>query len=331
MTRAFRLVLLCCATLTACRSAPPVAQTLHPYKIVLLPIEGAKAALAEPPGQNDVPLAMTPEALDAKITERVRDSHVFSDVVVAVPGDLAAKGDADEMQGAAALAKRSSSDLILRIQVKSARMTDLGNNGSTFWSTVTWFMVPLPIWFVDDRTYATDISVQAELYDPDDAVKPTASVVAASGKQDLDLWDRGLSPYVLVIPPAFLKGSASSVSETLTARAVDQVLAALVEQLRTREIPSRFEMDVVQGGDSVKLFVASRRRLRSIEVEADGKVLRTWAETGLVEDKETTADRFVYRRSVSVPAQTSGQIRVIAADEAGNREVRTLVIGGATK
>jgi len=38
------------------------------------------------------------------------------------------------MQAASDLARRTSSDLILRIEVKSARMTDLGNNGSTLWS-----------------------------------------------------------------------------------------------------------------------------------------------------------------------------------------------------
>ena len=326
------LVLAAAASLAGCASAPPAPQTLHPYKVVLLPVEGATAALSGKPGEHDVALAMTPEALDARITDGVTASHVFSDVVVAKAADLAVRGNSDDMQGASDLARRTSSDLILRIVVKSARMTDLGNNGNTFWSTLTWFMVGLPSFWVSDRTYETDIAVQAELYDPADPVKPTASVVATSGKQELDLWDRGLTPYVIVVPPAFLKGSAQTVSETLTNRAVAQVMTALVLELRTREIPSRFEMDVVDvpnmGAGSVRVSIASRRRLRSLTVEVDGKPVKTWAESGLVEDKDSTPDRFSYHRDVVVPEADGAHVRVIAEDEGGGREVRTLVIGG---
>jgi hypothetical protein len=192
-------------------------------------------------------------------------------------------------------------------------------------------MVPAPIWFVDDRTYDTNISVQAELYDPADPVKPTASVVASSGKQELDLWDRGLSPFVLVVPPAFLSGSAKSVSETLTERATQQLLAALVLELRTREIPSRFEMDVVEDAGSVRITAVSRRRLRSLAVEADGVGVGSWAETALVEEKDSTPERFVYRRSVPAGAKAGAAVRVVAEDEAGGREVRTLVLAGARR
>ena len=331
MRAALALCLAAAAGLPACASAAPPAELPHPYKVVLLPIEGAVAALAAKPDAGNVPFAMTPEALETKIRERVRGSHVFSDVVVAEAADLRGVAGADEMQAASDLARRTSSDLILRIEVKSARMTDLGNNGSTLWSTLTWFMIGLPSFWVDDRTYQTDLAVRADLYDPADAVKPTASVDASSDKQDLDLWDRGLSPLVIVVPPAFLSGSASSVSETLTERAVDQVLAALIEQLRTREIPSRFTIDVAEDASGITASVVSRRRLRSLEFESAGKTVQTWAETGLVEERESTPDRFVYRRTVKLTVPAGTQVRVIAQDEAGGREVRTLVTGGAKR
>jgi len=118
------------------------------------------------------------------------------------------------------------------------------------------------------------------------------------------------------------------VSETLTKRAVAQVLDALILELRTREIPSRFEMDVAVEGAALKVAVVSRRRLRSLVVEAAGKAVETWAESGLVEDADSGPDRFVYRRSVSVSAAKGTQVRVVADDEEGGREVRTIVIGG---
>lgn len=322
------LLVLAAAPLAACRSAAPPAPLPHPYKVVLLPVEGAATALAGKPGAADVPLAMTPEELSAKIGERVRSSNVFSDVVAGDASAARRAADEDPLQAASDLARRTASDLILRIVVKSARMTDTGNNSSTFWSTLTWFMAGFPSFWVDDRTYETDIAVQAELYDPADPVKPTASVVATSGKQDLDLWDRGLTPLVIVVPPAFLKGSASSVSHTLTERAVDQLLAGLVEELRTREIPTRFALDVVRAGGDVRISVESRRRLRSLAVEVDGRPAQLWAETGLVEDAGSAADRFLYQRSFSLASAKGRSVRVVAEDEAGGREVRTLVIGG---
>lgn len=323
------LLLAAAASLPACKSAEPLPQLTHPYKVVLLPVEGAASALAAKAGDADVPLALTPEQLSTKIADSICTSHVFSDVVLAKPEDLKAKGAEDEMQAAAMLARKTDADLLLRVEIKSARMTDLGNNSSTFWSTLTWFMIPLPIWTADDRTYDTDIAVQASLYDPADPVKPTAQVVASSKKQDLDLWDRGLSPYVIVCPPPFLGGSAKSVSETLTQRAVDQLLLALVTELRTREIPTRFDVDVAQEPGGVRVSVTTRRRLRSLEIEIAGKPAAGWAETALVEEKESTPERFIYRRSVKVECAPGTAIRVVAEDEAGGREVRTLVTGGS--
>jgi hypothetical protein len=320
------------SSLAACKSAPPPTTT-HPYKIVLLPIEGSQAALAAKAGEaadeNDVPLALTSEALDAKIKDGVKASHVFSDVVDADAAAMKTRGDQDELQLAAGIARRTESDLILRIEVKSARMTDLGHNGSTVWCTLAWFMAGIPSFWIDDRTYDTDIALLAELYDPADPVRPTLTVAASADKQELDLWDRGLTPLVLVVPPPFLKGSSTRVSEKLTDRAVSDMLGKLVEGLRSREIPSRFEMDVAEKGAAVEVTVASRRRLRSLVVEVDGKVISTWAETGLVEDKDSTPERFLYKRVVEPRAKTGASVRVIAEDEAGGREVRTLMIGGS--
>ncbi len=338
-TAALVLLVAASSALAACRSTEPLPTTPQPYKVLLLPVEGAKQALDFKQAADDVPLAMTPEALSARIADKIQSSHVFSEVVLAKPADLAPKGDEDEMQRAAAFATKEESDLILRIQVISARMTDEGHNGSTVWSTLTWFMIPLPVWFVKDRTYDTNIKILAEVYDPADPIRPTSAVTAASGREDLDLWDRGLSPYVLVVPPPFLKGSATSVSEKLTDLAIDDLLRALVDGLRTREIPSRFEMNVaeapMQDGEAVKVSIASRRKLRSLVVEVDGKIVKTWAETGLVEEKDSTPERYLYRRSVPALSATtpgakkSAEVRVVAEDESGGREVRTLMLGGA--
>jgi hypothetical protein len=325
---AILLLLAAAASLTACRTAEPPPQLPHPYKVVLLPVEGAASALAAEGGEGAVPLALTPEQLSTKIAESIRTSHVFSDVVLAQPADLAVKGAEDDLHAAAMLARRTKSDLLMRIEVKSARMKDLGNNSSTFWSTLTWFMIPLPIWTADDRTYDTDIAVQASLYDPADPVKPTAQVVVASKKQELDLWDRGISAYVIICPPPYLAGSAETVSNTLTQRAVDQLLAALVNELRTREIPTRFDVEVAEEPGGVRVAVTTRRRLRSLEVEVAGRPAAAWAETALVEDKDSTPERFVYRRSVKLDATAGTAVRVVAEDEAGGREVRTLVTGG---
>ena len=107
----------------------------------------------------------------------------------------------DDLSAAAEFARRSRADLILRVTVKSARVRDLGRNDATTLSTIVWFLVPAPVWFSNDRTYDTNVSVEAALYEPRDTVKPTATVVAAAGRQELDLWDRGLSPYVIFVPP----------------------------------------------------------------------------------------------------------------------------------
>lgn len=335
MKLAILLLLAAVPALAACKSAEPIPPLSHPYKIVMLPVEGSKTALGEKTGDADVPLALSPAELDAKIVASVKAAHVFSDVVVAQAADLQLPGAEDNLAAAAQIARRTSSDLILRIQVKSARMTDLGSNGSTIWSTVTWFMIGIPSFWVDDRTYATDLAVTAELFDPDDRVRPTASVDANTDQQELDLWDRGLTPLVIVVPPAFLKGSPKTVSETLTDRAVRQLLAKLVEELRTKKIPSRFDlMDVAEEGGSVRVLIGTRVRLRSLEIEVDGRTVKAWAETGLVEEKDSTPERFVYRRSLPVQAKAGAQVRVIAEDESGGREVRTVVAGegaGGTK
>ena len=113
------------------------------------------------------------------------------------------------------------------------------------------------------------------------------------------------------------------------------VMKKLAEELRTREIPSRFDLAVDPSVDGVTVTASSRRQLRSIEVYADGKLVRTWAETELVADKESTAELRVYKRSVPIGAKAPAgtprahaEVRVIAEDEAGGREVRTITIGG---
>jgi hypothetical protein len=328
------LVFAAALPLAACRSAEPPPPREHPYKVVLMPVEGAQPALAAKPkdAEHDVPLALTPESLASAIRDAVKDARLFSQVVVAEPSDVATKGDEDRMQAAARFAKKTESELILRIVVKSAHVTDTGPNGSKVFATLTWFMIPLPIWF-KDRTYEDDFQLLAELYETDDPAKPTASVVATAGTQELDLWDRGATPLVLVVPPPFLKGSEKKLSESVTAMAMKQLLEDLVAKLGAREIPSRFEMDVAEertnAAGGVRVAIASRRRLRSLEIDVDGQAADTWAETGLVEEKDSTPERFAYRRVVPLVANAGAQVRVVAEDEAGGREVRTLVLGGA--
>jgi len=331
MRTAWILVLVAAAaSLAACRSSQSaLPSTVKPYKVVLLPVEGAEAALAEKNAVDDVALALTPAQLETKIADGIRDSHVFSEVVLADAAALKGKGDQDEMQLASALARRDDADLILRVEVKSARMTDKGPNTQTVWSTLTWFMIPLPIWFVKDREYDADVAILAELYDPTDSVRPRLTVPVRAGRQDLNLWDRGLSPWVIVVPPPWCKGSAKSVSETLTDRAVHDLLEALVEELRAREIPSQFEkMDVVEEKGAVRVTISSRRRLRSLVVQVNGEIMQTWAETELVADKDSTPEIFDYARSVRVDAKPGAYVRVTAEDETGGREVRTLKLGG---
>jgi hypothetical protein len=333
--RALVLAALVVPSLAACASAPAEDLPRQPYKVVLLPVEGAAEALAMAPESDEaggarVPLAMTPAELERTIADAVRSSRVFSAVVEAGPGELDGADVDERLRAASAFARRERADLVLRVTVKSAQMNDLGNNSSTVWSTLTWFMVPLPVWFIEDRTYSTNIAVQAELFEPGEAVvKPTSTVVASSGNQDLDLWDRGLSPWVLVVPPPFLPGSERSVSETLTRRAVAQLLEGLVAELRTRPVPSRFEVTAVAAEGGVAVEVVTRRKLRSLEVESEGRRLALWAETELEPAADSTPERSVYRRTVPLPAATAGAtqlVRVVAEDEAGVREVRTVAV-----
>jgi hypothetical protein len=323
-------VVAAAAALPACASDPPPLVTRQPYKVVLLPVEGAARALAlnEKRGEDFVPLALTPEEMAQTIFERIRDSNAFSELVAA-PAGLSAGAYGDDLGAAADFARRENADLILRVTVKSAEMRDLGNNSNTFWSTFAWFMLPLPTWFSDDRTYDTDLSVEAALYEPRDTQKPTASVVASSGQQSLDLWDRGLSPWVPIVPPPFLKGRPSVVSETLTKAAMDRLIVSLVDELQKREIPSRFDVALSPETDGLRIRIVSRRALRSIEVFVAGKRAESWAETAIQPDAGSTADGFVYTRTaVSAARAAAGtELRVVAEDEAGAREVRTIVLG----
>ncbi len=342
MTRRAPLVLLplaaACA-LSACASAPPPIEPLaHPYKVVLLPVEGAETALAARPGdaadpeEGEVPFALTPEQLRDTIRDGVVDAHVFSDIVVAAPSELRTDEFTDVVAAATTVARRERADLIMRVRVNSARLQDLGPNGSKLWSSFLWFMVPAPVWFADDRSYATSLVVQAELFDPADPVKPTASIVASSGEQELDLFDRGVSPLVIVVPPAWLAGNLETVSKELTSRSVRQLMEKLVEELRTREIPSRFALDASREGAAVAVRVATRRRLRSLEVYSGERLLRGWAEREmqtLVDAAASRPDETVYAARVDVPPDARDAIRVVAEDEAGGREVRTLPSTGA--
>jgi hypothetical protein len=340
---------------TGCSSQTKEAPRRQPYKVLLLPVEGAARALVAAPQEASsgggktgalVPLSLTPLQLEQAVADGVHASQAFSEIVDAPPSvrGAAAASAADDMAGASEFARRVGADLILRVTVKSASIRDLGNNSSTAWSTVLWFMLPAPWWPVDDRTYDTNLAVEAALYEPRDTVKPTASVVATSGKQDLDLRERGYSWWVPVIPPAYLEGDPKTVSEEVTHRAMAQVMEKLAEELRTREIPSRFELAVQPEGGGVTVTAASRRQLRSVEVYVDGVLAKTWAENELVPDKDSTAERRVYTRTVPIgPAAPKGprgaapaapspagpsEVRVVAEDEAGGREVRTITLGG---
>ena len=126
-----------------------------------------------------------------------------------------------------------------------------------------------------------------------------------------------------------IEGDAKKVSETVTQRAVGQLMDALVEELRTREIPSRYDVALTVAGGELRIEVTSRRQLRSLDVFVDGKRHDGWAETALVPEKESTEDSRVYRRTTKLPAAKDGgsEVRVVAEDEAGGREVRTIVPG----
>jgi len=318
-------------------AAADIEPLAHPYKVVLLPVEGAEAALAPQAGDaadpedGEVPFAMSADALRARIEEGIVGARVFSEIVKADPSELVVDEFTDAVAAAQPVARRERADLIMRVRVSSARLHDLGRNDTTWWSTLSWFMIPAPLFTIDDRTYATTLTVNAELFDPSDAVKPTASVVASSGEETLDLWDRGVSYEVLYTPPAWIPGDLETVSEELTARAVRQMMAQLVEELRTREIPSRFDVALAWDAGELVVTVSTRRRLRSLDVRSGDTVLSEWAERGtsvLIDAAASTPELTVYRARVEPPAGASGLIRVVAEDEAGGREVRSIPVGG---
>ncbi len=331
-------VLLGSCLLAACATAAPeIAPLAHPYRVVLLPVEGADDALAATatdaasPEEGEVPFALDPETLRRTIRDGIVNAGVFSDIVVVTSDQLTIDEFTDAVAAATPLARRERADLILRVRVDSARLQDLGPNDSKFWSAFAWFMVPAPIWFVGDRTYATTLSVHAELFDPEDSVKPTASIVAGSDDQVLDLWDRGVSPLVVVVPPAWLEGDIETVSQELTTRAVTELMTQLVEELRTRDIPSRFDVAVAWEGRTLVVEAASRRRLRSLDVRIGDRVLRSWAEretATLIDASAARGELTVYRARVEIPAGAEELVRVIAEDEAGGREVRSVPSGG---
>ncbi len=339
LTRFTPVVFLALSALVmgACASSEPEIEPLaHPYKVVLLPIEGADAAVAAraddaPDAETgEVPFAMTAQELRDAIREGILGARVFSDIVVADGSELVVDEFTDAVAAAAPIARRERADLIMRVRVSSARLHDLGPNDSKYWSAVTWFMVPAPIWLIDDRTYETSLVVNAELYDPSDPVKPTASVVASSGEQQLDMFDRGVDYHISYTPPAWLEGDLEQVSQELTDRAVLQLMQQLVAELRTREIPARF--DVAFGWDDgvLTIEVQSRRRLRSLEVRSGETVLRAWAERQtetLIDQSVSRPELRIYKARVEIPAGTTGLIRVIATDEAGGREVRSTPVG----
>lgn len=321
----------------ASTDAAAIEPLAHPYKVVLLPVEGAEAALApragdaESAADGEVPFALTPDALRGTIREGILGSRVFSEVVVVDGGRLATDEFTDAVAAAAPVARHERADLILRVRVSAARLHDLGRNDSTWWSTFAWFMIPAPLFTVDDRTYATTLTVNAELFDPADPRKPTASVVASSGEETLDLWDRGVSYEVIYTPPPWLEGDLAKVSTELTNRAVRQMMTQLVEELRTREIPSRFDVALAWEGADLAVTVSSRRRLRSLDVRSGDTVIGQWAEretAQLVDETASTPELTVYRARVTAPPGATGLVRVVAEDEAGGREVRSIPAGG---
>ncbi len=313
--------------------AQPLA---HPYKVVLLPVEGAEAALAPRAGdaadaeEGEVPFAMTADDLRQTIRDGIVGANVFSRIVEVGAADLVVDEFTDTVAAAAPIARRERADLILRVRVSSARMQDLGPNDAKTWSTISWFMIG-PILAPDDRTYATSLVVNAELFDPSDPVKPTASVIASSSEETLDIWDRGITYELIYTPPAWLDGDLEDVSEELTQRAVQQMMAQLVEELRTRDIPSRFTVNVAIEYGELLVRVESRRRLRSLDVRAGGTLLRGWAEREIAALAGEARDGVrVYTARVAIPPATRGLIRVVAEDEAGGREVRSIPVTAAS-
>jgi hypothetical protein len=324
------------ATCACASSEPEIEPLAHPYKVVLLPIEGAEAAVApraddaESVETGEVPFALSAEELRDTIRKGILGARVFSEIVLADASQLKVDEFTDTVAAASSIARRERADLIMRVSVSSARMQDLGPNDSKYWSAFTWFMIPAPIWYIDDRTYATSLVVNAELYDPSDPIKPTASVVASSTEEELDMWDRGVDYEISFTPPAWHPGDLEQVSVALTNRAVFDLMEQLVEKLRTRDIPSRFDVALAWEDNSLDIEVRSRRRLRSLEVRSGDTVLRAWAEReagALIDTGASSSTLSIYRARVDVPAGTTGLIRVIASDEAGGREVRSTPVG----
>ncbi len=325
--------------LPACASEPPQEKQLHHfYKVVMLPVDVPESVLQDEPAtastDDDAPIpvrfAISREELAERIEQSVLRSDVFSAVAPVTREELGTDNADEWVSGAEARARSEAADLILRIRVRSAQVWDLGPNDQAVWSGILWFMIPAPIWTVNDRTYDTNITVQAELFDPADAARPKASVVASSGEQALDLWDRGLDIWVPIIPPPFLEGDAETVSATLSELAIAQLLDQLREQLRTNVIPSLFDMTVAldNGEVVVSAELPTVRKLRSLEIRVDGVTQATWAEIAtaqLVRADRSTDDRLAYEARASLGG--GEVVRVIAVDEAGGREVRTLKVG----
>lgn len=341
---------LLCAALTGCASDVVEDEGLHHYyKVVLLPVDVPASVLPDTPpdpaaeaegdewyyteGVGNVPFALSRDELAQRIRDGLLESDVFSDVT-ALDRKALRSENTDEWVGEAGdTARAESADLILRVRVRSAEVTDVGPNENEWWSNFMWIMVPAPFWPIDDRDYETNIAVQAELFDPADPLRPKASVVAKSDKQSLDMWDRGWKSdwRLLVVPPSYRPGDPELVSEELTQRAVAQLIASLKEQLRTNVIPSIFEVDVALEGGKVVVTVTtpSTRKLRSLEVLVDDQLAKSWAELGTneIRDARSTETDFVYK-TPPVGLDSGKVVRVIATDETGGREVRTLRVGG---
>lgn len=335
--KAAALVCVAGLALAGCASEQAVARAAKPYKVVLMPVSGAEdVPRRTPQPDGDAPLAYTmdPATLRDRIRGRILESGVFAEVETWDPPAKHETAD-ERLEAAAERARVVAADLVLRVTVNSAGITDLGPNDRKYWSAFTWFMVPAPIWFADDRTYDTDLELRAELFAPDDVRRPAAGAQVRMEPQELDLWDRTNFEWkVLYTPPPWLEGDPDRVSATLTERAVDRALEMLVEELDAMSIPSRFDLDVALAAGWVSVTVGARRPLRSLEVVVNGRPLPggTWSETGtegIFDAAGSTQTRLVYSARVELPAaQERQEVRVIAEDESGNREVRTLVREG---
>jgi len=329
------VALAAAVSLSGCASDEGTGRTAKPYKVVLMPVAGAdEIPVRNPEADGEQPLAyaMDPALLEQRIRDAILASRLFSHVD---PWDGGESLSGDErLEAAAEFARSEAADLILRVSVNSAGITDLGANGRKYWSTFTWFMIPAPIWLVDDRTYETDLEVRAELFLVDDLLRPAATASARPGQQELDLWDRAtFDTWVFIMPPPFIEGDLDVVSATLTERAVAEVVEQLVAELDQLNIPARFDLTATVEGRTLRVGVVTRRHLRHLEVLVNGEVLSdaSWREedtAGIHVARKSGTERMVYEATVELPPTTGRtELRVFAEDEAGNREVRTLVIG----